>query len=527
MNDKIEFDLVVNGEKAKKSLEEIEKELGELEKKDKTTTSSMKANWVAVGSAMVVAAAALGKATSQALTLEKATFGLNKETKDYIRNASEIYGLSQEMVAGFIQTGKYSGMAGDEIANMIEQAVAIKRMYPHESIESIIDGYSEMARTGRAAGFMMDVLTSANRRTGVKLSENAVTALTLAEKLELLKDITAGVNKEFDKTAASKVDQTMQKINNTFTDIGDSVKRLANESGLLWLFRKAVEGINLAFSRLSIQAMAINLTIKKIFNKDSVELAKKYKDAVKDFDKAWEKFINGADADKLNKGLEITIDKIDKSSSKVPEWLTGMSNAFYKYGKTMGDAGELVDDFAKRVETSTSKMLIGLENQMTDMIVKGKADWREFSNMIIAEIVRIQVSQRLIKPLAGGLDTMLEGFFHTGGEVKHTGGIIGTFHNGTGMMPDERLIKAQAGEAIINRAGANNNKEAIKAMNAGYKVGGGGNVTTAEISFNVQAIDAASFNQYLVSQRSTIENIISSSIASNGSVRKTINQSIR
>ena len=115
-------------------------------------------------------------------------------------------------------------------------------------------------------------------------------------------------------------------------------------------------------------------------------------------------------------------------------------------------------------------------------------------------------------------------------DVKHSGGAIGStripsFHNG--FRSDERLAKLQVGEAVVNRAGATKNRGAIDAMNKGYSVGGnGGGVTTAEINFNVQAIDASSFNNYLVNNRSTIEGIINSSLTTNGSVRRTIRQTI-
>jgi len=78
---------------------------------------------------------------------------------------------------------------------------------------------------------------------------------------------------------------------------------------------------------------------------------------------------------------------------------------------------------------------------------------------------------------------------------------------------------------LVNRAGATKNQEAIKAMNAGQSVGGdSGSVTTAEINFNVTAIDSASFNNYLVGNKNTIEGIINRSLQTNGSVRKTIKQ---
>lgn len=62
-------------------------------------------------------------------------------------------------------------------------------------------------------------------------------------------------------------------------------------------------------------------------------------------------------------------------------------------------------------------------------------------------------------------------------------------------------------------------------MNKGYTVGSsGGGSTTIINEWTVNAIDAASFNSYLVNNKSTIEGIINSSIANNGSVRRTIRQ---
>ena len=51
---------------------------------------------------------------------------------------------------------------------------------------------------------------------------------------------------------------------------------------------------------------------------------------------------------------------------------------------------------------------------------------------------------------------------------------------------------------------------------------GGGGGTTAEINFNVQAIDSSSFNSFLVNNRDTIESIINNSILTNGTVRRSI-----
>ena len=125
--------------------------------------------------------------------------------------------------------------------------------------------------------------------------------------------------------------------------------------------------------------------------------------------------------------------------------------------------------------------------------------------------------------------TGIKGFLPGGTpEVKHSGGYIGgslpSHHSGS-LRQDERIAKLQVGEAVVNRAGASRNRGAIAAMNAGQTVGGQTvQQTTAEIKFEVTAIDSASFNNYLVGNRQTIENIINRSLATNGSVRQTIKQ---
>ena len=178
-------------------------------------------------------------------------------------------------------------------------------------------------------------------------------------------------------------------------------------------------------------------------------------------------------------------------------------------------------DEVKELKAVGSKVAKGLEDAFVNMAMGVKTSFKDMARAILADLVRIQIRKTLLNVLPS----------HTGtAEVKHTGGSIGaaripSFH--TGVRSDERLAKLQVGEAVVNRAGAAKNRASIDAMNAGYSVGGqGGGVTTAEINFNVQAIDAKSFNSYLVNNRGTIEGIINSSLTSNGSVRRTIKQVI-
>lgn len=80
------------------------------------------------------------------------------------------------------------------------------------------------------------------------------------------------------------------------------------------------------------------------------------------------------------------------------------------------------------------------------------------------------------------------GFFHGGGIVAHSGLIVA--HNGLNLRGDERLVKAQVGEWIINRRAAGQlagQGVNFKDLNSGRAPGGG--ATTIPLTINVPGAD--------------------------------------
>ena len=232
-NEKMEFDIVVNGKQAKLSIEGVKDAQDDLDKNTTKTTKSMKESWVSLGAKIAIVTAGLGYATNEAMKLERATFGLSNATKEYIKWASIQYNETQEVIAGFVQTGKAAGLSGKEITKMIDTAVALGRKFPHESVESFIDNLTMLNTTGEAQGYIVDVLEQKYGAIDLK-------TLSLAEKMATLDEATKGVNAEFDKTTVSKIDQTLQRIQNGVTDLGSSFLRLLDSSGGLFLFNKGV-----------------------------------------------------------------------------------------------------------------------------------------------------------------------------------------------------------------------------------------------------------------------------------------------
>jgi hypothetical protein len=101
--------------------------------------------------------------------------------------------------------------------------------------------------------------------------------------------------------------------------------------------------------------------------------------------------------------------------------------------------------------------------------------------------------------LRKALLTAFGGFFHSGGRPPVGKASI------VGERGAELFVPDSAGTIVPND-----------------QLGGKNSHTTAEINFNVQAIDANSFNSFLINNRDTIESIINNSLLTNGTVRRTI-----
>jgi len=159
------------------------------------------------------------------------------------------------------------------------------------------------------------------------------------------------------------------------------------------------------------------------------------------------------------------------------------------------------------------------------MALTGKASFSDMANSMIKDLMRVIAKQMLLNSIKG---TVFGGFlgFHTGGEVKHTGGIIGggstipSYHSGVGMRTDERIAKLQVGESVVNRAGTANNAGVIAEMNSGKKIGSsGGNVNKSEILITINAIDTQTGTAFLMANKDTISNIFNQNLNTNGTIR--------
>ena len=145
------------------------------------------------------------------------------------------------------------------------------------------------------------------------------------------------------------------------------------------------------------------------------------------------------------------------------------------------------------IANTTGKLFQGVEDAIMGMITGVKFSWKGLFKAIMADLIRIQVKKAIL-----GVATSIFGFANGGRPPVGRPSIVGE-------RGAELFVPDSAGTIIPN-----------------HELGGSSQHTTAEINFNVQAIDAASFNTYLVNNRDTIESVINNSLLTNGSVRRTI-----
>ena len=559
--EKIEIEIIAKGKPAEKAIQGVERKTKDLGTQSKQTgkevdgvLTRMRAGWIAVGASVV-------KAVSEAAKFERASIGLSASQKRWAQEVSLATDIQAEQVAGFLKSAQTAGLAEEQMKDLAKQSIALGYAFPHENAETLNDNMIMLARTGEAQGFVVDILEQKYTALGEDINNLDLKTKSWSEKMALVGEVAEKSQAQMDASKYKDLNKVIGTMDKAFTDVGHSLVVLGSESGGFGLVTNVLNTFSLALQFVTAGVTSLTKDIPKLFealglwtDKQAklVDGTDKQKTAEEQLSYALQQkkdimasihILTGsalegakkqlkmldkqiASIKKHGDALEESRQQINKSKqahadAKAQE-VADANSAWGKMKKGFGDYVKDVNNKAVTLRQTGAKVAQGMEDAFVNMAMGVKTSFKDMARAVIADLIRIQAREAIVG-LIGRLG------FHTGtAEVKHTGGAIGStripsFH--TGVRSDERLAKLQVGEAVINRGGAAKNRDAIDAMNKGYSVGGqGGQVTTAEINFNAQAIDASSFNSYLVNNRGTIEGIINASLTSNGSVRRTIKQ---
>ena len=174
-------------------------------------------------------------------------------------------------------------------------------------------------------------------------------------------------------------------------------------------------------------------------------------------------------------------------------WETGWEIAFKKYVENATNASQQ----AQKVFDTTVR---GMEDLFVDFMMKGEANWKEFINSIIEQLLRAEL-QKLIASvfsgIMGGGESGGGGGGFMGGILSGIGsaigGLFGGFFAQGGYLPAGKIgIAGEAGPELIT--GPAN----ITPMD-----GMGGNVT-----YNINAVDARSFQELLARDPAAVHAIV-------------------
>jgi hypothetical protein len=463
MAEKIEYDLLVNGKKARTSIEDVEKAQENLDKSVTKTTSSISASWVKIGAGAAVVAAALTKVTQEGYKWEKATFGMSDSMKEFAQQMSITSDLTSEQIAGFIRTGESAGIAEDQIKKMIDQAIALGRAYPHESTETFIDNLSMLYTSGEAQGYIVDILEQ-------KYGTLDLSLLSTAEKMAVVEERIKGINELAENNAAGKLTTIFNAIGVAIDNAGSAIIKFIDNIGIF-------DGVIEKFKQWGL-------------------INEKIKQDMKDINKA------GEDAAYSVKAMgDSQLNMWDKISSGMLKY-AGLNKTVIEQAKKEQD--ELASVGSNAMKT--------LEDSLVTAAKTGKLSFTDMADSILSDLLRVMIRQQVVNSIA----TSMGGFFAQGGVVGGespvqkrfaTGGIVNRptrFANG-GMVGERNRA-----EAILPLERTANGDLGVKTA------GGGSNVVVNIENQTGSNIDASDITTSSNKEQETI-NIVLKGISKNTS----------
>ena len=151
-------------------------------------------------------------------------------------------------------------------------------------------------------------------------------------------------------------------------------------------------------------------------------------------------------------------------------------------------------------------------------ISSAKDYFTEFGNMMLDTLAEVFAKVLLIRTVGAMFPGMIP-FFHQGGMVYHSGGVVQPVYAHSGLAPDEIPIIAQSGEGVVSRKGmASLGSTNLKKLNRGEGIGDSSQMFNVYINAN----DAKSFRDLLVQHPDVFENAIIDAMNKNKPIRNAI-----
>jgi lambda family phage tail tape measure protein len=213
--------------------------------------------------------------------------------------------------------------------------------------------------------------------------------------------------------------------------------------------------------------------------------------------------------DEAVKSTAVMIKAIEARWDAERSWETGVNKALNNYIDTVTNAAAQ----SERLFTNAFK---GMEDALVSFVQTGKLDFKSLANSIIADLIRIQIQNSIMKPLAQATSGMsLSGMFSSAGNFlsglfKADGGpVAGGQPYIVGEQGPEWFVPNGAGTIVPN------GKTPVTTASPD-----GGDSSSAQapinINFSVRAMDARSFQSAMVQNKAVVVGIVNQALNMRG-----------
>ena len=212
--------------------------------------------------------------------------------------------------------------------------------------------------------------------------------------------------------------------------------------------------------------------------------------------------------DEAVKSTAVMVKAIEARWDAERSWETGVTKALNNYIDTVSNAAAQ----SERLFTNAFK---GMEDALVSFVQTGKLDFKSLANSIIADLIRIQIQNSIMKPLAQATSGMsLSGMFSSAGNFlsglfKADGGpVAGGQPYIVGEQGPEWFVPNGAGTIVPN------------GKSPSTPVGSDSSTATAQapinINFSVRAMDARSFQSAMVQNKAVVVGIVNQALNMRG-----------
>ena len=500
--------IIVDGKLAKKEIDAISNKTKRLEETTTKTESVMKKSYIAIAGAVALVGAAFVAVGSKALELEKLqsalgnsieknTNMLQKDTgvwDEYITKLGLAAGITKQEAIELALIGTSAKLSTEQLMWMMETATGLGKAFPDEQVKTFAEDLTESLKVGKPVGQMLQRM---EEQLGLVGTANASTA----DMIHVMTEMAKGQNETFNKTKAGKFHRVYEKIKAGVVGladgfvglIGNMIEYTELEGKVTFASAMVIVGFQQLHNWILQTRIAWNdftgdsdeaseLRDRLIFLKDE------QREFIKEIRKTKEERV--AEASEAKRiALEQTIAQTEKQKAYREEQtrLKEVNDAV----KTFGDEQyKVAETGVKNIDKLTETY-----NKLDNAIQSGAM---ETSDTVIRAYNNIaqEVSNSILQMNAAAYESYVYrqslNTYHTGGQVRHTGGSAikrhtgGSGQIGGGGGYNEVQITALQDEFVMNRQAVKANKKDLIAMNAGQSPSGSnGKNTPSEFTMNI------------------------------------------